>query len=38
MSKNIFVSWRVAVEIVNGTAYSRDVLGAMRAEERLQRW
>ena len=37
MSKNIFVSWRVAVEIVNGTAYSRDVLGATSRRGRSRR-
>ena len=35
MLKNIFVSWRVAVEIMNRTPYSRDVCDAMRAEERI---
>lgn len=35
MRKNIFVSWRVAVEIMRCTTHSRDMCRAMRAEERF---
>ena len=35
MPKNIFVSWRVAVEIIHRIPHSREMNGAMRAEERF---
>ena len=35
MPKNIFVSWRIAVEIMHRIPHSRDMSGAVRAEERF---
>lgn len=35
MPKDIFVCWRVAIEIMNRSADSRDVRGVMCAEERF---